>query len=375
MLYANTNGVLRKLKVYISLEQFIKSEDLQFLKILEDLNSIKKDLGDYEQTQLNKYSKDLRFRISEQYKMTPHILRSQIEDEFYIQNGIKFLFKHLIVDELKNKPINIIESSNKESNQKNDIEFYDPFSPPFTEGQVIEENLGLFGTHRIFFSKFAVMPEHILLVTRDFYSQNTHLSYEDIKNSILLLKVMNGVIFFNGGKDAGASQPRKHLQCIPLSSMYDGDFGIFNLIKNEENLKNENSIDCSLAFIQVIKLFSENGIKHILFKFSKNISESINSLNEKTIEIVTDCIFSIYNMGLIQLNLLEDTEKIIINYSVLLTGEWMLIVPRKTYLVDLNKGQLNINSIGFLMTMLIKNTEICDEVKNKNILRDIYGEL
>jgi len=375
MLYANTNGVLRKLKVYVSLEQFIKSEDLQFLKILEDLNSIKKDLGDYEQTQLNKYSKDLRFRISEQYKITPHILRSQIEDEFYIQNGIKFLFKHLIVDELKNKPINIIESSNKESNQKNDIEFYDPFSPPFTEGQVIEENLGLFGTHRIFFSKFAVMPEHILLVTRDFYSQNTHLSYEDIKNSILLLKVMNGVIFFNGGKDAGASQPRKHLQCIPLSSMYDGDFGIFNLIKNEENLKNENSIDCSLAFIQVIKLFSENGIKHILFKFSKNISESINSLNEKTIEIVTDCIFSIYNMGLIQLNLLEDTEKIIINYSVLLTGEWMLIVPRKTYLVDLNKGQLNINSIGFLMTMLIKNTEICDEVKNKNILRDIYGEL
>jgi ATP adenylyltransferase len=375
MLYANTNGVLRKLKVYISLEQFIKSEDLQFLKILEDLNSIKKDLGDFEQTQLNKYSKDLRFRISEQYKITPHILRSQIEDEFYIQNGIKFLFKHLIVDELKNKPINIIESSNKESNQKNDIEFYDPFSPPFTEGQVIEENLGLFGTHRIFFSKFAVMPEHILLVTRDFYSQNTHLSYEDIKNSILLLKVMNGVIFFNGGKDAGASQPRKHLQCIPLSSMYDGDFGIFNLIKNEENLKNENSIDCSLAFIQVIKLFSENGIKHILFKFSKNISESINSLNEKTIEIVTDCIFSIYNMGLIQLNLLEDTEKIIINYSVVLTGEWMLIVPRKTYLVDLNKGQLNINSIGFLMTMLIKNTEICDEVKNKNILRDIYGEL
>jgi hypothetical protein len=35
-----------------------------------------------------------------------------------------------------------------------DIVFYDPFSPPFTEGQVIEENLGLFGTHRIFFSKF-----------------------------------------------------------------------------------------------------------------------------------------------------------------------------------------------------------------------------
>lgn len=375
MLYANTNGLLRKLKVYISLEQFIKSEDLQFIKILEDLNSIKKDLGDYEQSQLNNYSKDLRLRISEQYKTTTHILRSQIEDEFYFQNGIKFLIKHLIVDELKNKPINIIDSSNKESNQRKDIEFYDPFSPPFTEGQVIEENFGLFGTHRIFFSKFAVMAEHILLVTRDFYSQNTHLSYEDLKNSILLLKVMNGVIFFNGGKEAGASQPRKHLQCIPLSSMYDGDFGIFNLIKNEENLQNENSIDCSLASIHVIKQFSENGIKHILFKYSKNISESINSLNGKTIEIVTDCIFSIYNMGLIQLNLIEDIEKIMNNYSVLLTGEWMLIVFRKTYLVDLNKGQLNINSIGFLMTMLIKNTEICDEVKNKNILRDIYGEL
>jgi sulfate adenylyltransferase (ADP) / ATP adenylyltransferase len=341
--------------------------------------SIKLELEDVEQTYLNNYSRELRLRISELYKTTPHILRSQIEDEFYIQNGIKFLFKHLIVDELQNKPINITNTgNNKESQEKKEIEFFDPFSPPFPEGHVIEENFGGLDTHRIFFSKFAVMPEHILLVTRNFYSQYTHLTYEDFKNSTLLLKVMNGVIFFNGGKNAGASQPRKHLQCIPLSSMYDGDFGIFNLIKNEENLEIENSIDYStqgLGSMQIIKKFSENGINHILIKFSKQISDTINNLNENSIDIISDLLFSFYNMGLIKLNLLEDEENIISNYSVLLSNEWMFIVPRKTHLVNLSKGQLNINSIGFLMTMLIKSNELCDEVKTKNILKEIYAEL
>jgi ATP adenylyltransferase len=365
----------RRLKIYASLEEYLKYDD-NFLKIIEKIKTMEFDLEESKKFIFIEYFKEIRQRISSMFKNSPHVLKSQIIDEFYTQDGVKYLFKHLIKDEMKNKPINLSDDYKHEKVAKKD--FFDPFEPPFTEGQVIEENFGGFETHRIFFSKFAVMPEHVLLVTRDFYSQYTHLTYEDVKNSVLLLNVMNGIIFFNGGKNAGASQPRKHLQCIPFSSMYDREFGIFDLVKNEENLEKKDLVDNiskGLASCYLIKKFLQNGINHILFKFSKDVTNALQILNEENIDIYSDLIFSIYNMSLIELNLIESEENLSTHYSILLTSEWMLVIPRKGHEVKLSKGKLNINSIGFLMTMLIPNSELGEEVKTKNILKEIYAEL
>lgn len=333
------------------------------------------------------YSSEFREKVSAMYKTTPHVLKSKIEDEFFIQNNVKFLLKNIIVDEFDKKVIAIGDRKGK--NESKSIDLGDPFAPPFNEGKVLEEDFGQLGTHRIFFSKFAVMEEHLLLVTRDFISQYTHLSLDDIKNTILLMNIMDGIAFFNGGKNSGASQPRKHLQCIPFKSMYNKDFGIFLLISDKENLceinlntrdeENEdgNARHFSKYFkLYNIKVFSESGINHILIKFSETLSYQIKqNITKESLKLHSEIIHCLYNIGLNYLDLLEDEENIIKHYSFLLTSEWMFITPRKTHLVNLTKGTLNINSIGFILSFLIRNPELNEEVKEKNILKDIFSEL
>jgi ATP adenylyltransferase/5',5'''-P-1,P-4-tetraphosphate phosphorylase II len=74
--------------------------------------------------------------------------------------------------------------------------------------------------------------------------------------------------------------------------------------------------------------------------------------------------------------LIDDEVEIIDNhYSVILTTEWLLLIPRKTHEVSLQNGILNINTIGFLLTILIRNEKLLEEVKRVNILEDVFSNL
>ena len=63
----------------------------------------------------------LREILSKKYSEAnpENVVKSQITDEFFEQNGIKYLIKYLKIDKTKNKPILI--------NQK---KYNDPFAPP-----------------------------------------------------------------------------------------------------------------------------------------------------------------------------------------------------------------------------------------------------
>jgi len=356
---------------------------------------------------LNNYSDKLREKIFNMYKTTPYVLRSEIEDEFYFQDGIKYLLKFLKTDQLSKKEVlignnglnssNYINSSNSQYQPVTPVKpFNDPFAPPFAPDQVIEDNFGDFGTHRVFFSKFAVMAEHMLLVTKEFVSQYSHLTHDDIKNAILFMKVLNGPIFFNGGKNSGASQPRKHMQSIPFKSMYNKEFGIFLLINNENELENitldiESMINSNLNYSGLnyqlntkklfefckINKFSNAKINHVLVKFSDSFKIKLqNNLNSENIEDYSSLILYVYNLGLNYLNLMDDEVEIIDkHYSVILTTEWLLLIPRKTHEVPLQNGDLNINTIGFLLTVLVRNEKLLEEVKVINILEDVFSHL
>lgn len=369
---------------------------------------------------LDFYADSLRKKISSIYKETPYVLKSDIKDEFFIQNGVKYLLKLLKTDHLSKKEVligtgkngNISSDKNSDSTSGTNISntttsnptstpnFKDPFAPPFGPDQVIEENFGEFGTHRVFFSKFAVMAEHMLLVTREFVSQYTHLSFDDIKSALLFMRVVDGPVFFNGGKNTGASQPRKHLQSIPYKSMYDQDFGIFLLIKEKDELlcineevesrminSNEKNIDNSdinydLQFSNLfqfckIKKFANANINHILIKFSSNLHQKFEkNLDFDNIEEYSTLVFHIYNIGLNYLNLIDDEVEILDqHYSFTLTSEWMLIIPRQTNEVPLQNGTLNINTIGYLLTILVRSENLLEELKSVNILEDVFSHL
>ncbi len=71
-------------------------------------------------------------------------------------------------------------------------------------------------THCCVLNKFPALGQHLLIVTRAFEPQEQLLTVADFEALWRGLQGTDGLAFYNGGREAGASQPHKHLQLIPL---------------------------------------------------------------------------------------------------------------------------------------------------------------
>jgi ATP adenylyltransferase len=70
--------------------------------------------------------------------------------------------------------------------------------------------------HVALLNKFALIRHHMLIVTRRFEAQETLLGDADLEVLCACLSQVDGLVFYNGGAAAGASQGHKHLQMVPL---------------------------------------------------------------------------------------------------------------------------------------------------------------
>lgn len=71
-------------------------------------------------------------------------------------------------------------------------------------------------THLALLNKFNVFDHHLLIVTRCFKRQETLLDLTDFSAWVGCMAEFDGLGFYNGGAQAGASQRHKHLQIVPL---------------------------------------------------------------------------------------------------------------------------------------------------------------
>ena len=89
----------------------------------------------------------------------------------------------------------------------------DPFLPPYEPELYVGE---ISATHVGLLNKFCVLGNHLLMVTRDFAEQTELLDESDFHALLRGLAAVDGLAFYNGGTEAGASQLHKHLQLVPL---------------------------------------------------------------------------------------------------------------------------------------------------------------
>lgn len=89
----------------------------------------------------------------------------------------------------------------------------DPLAPPYEPDLHIGE---VTDSHVALLNKFNVLEEHLLVVTRDYEPQTHLLNEADLRAMLRALAGIDGLAFYNGGTEAGASQPHKHLQVVPL---------------------------------------------------------------------------------------------------------------------------------------------------------------
>jgi ATP adenylyltransferase len=125
----------------------------------------------------------------------------QSVDHAVQQDGLDFLVSHL--SSLSLKDLAKILQQGSGSN---------PFLP-YEPAMFVAD---LSDSHVLLLNKFPIFPDHVMVVTRRFMPQTGELEAADFAALAEPMCGIDGAAFmFNGGKEAGASQPHRHLHVLP----------------------------------------------------------------------------------------------------------------------------------------------------------------
>ncbi|OKH16066.1 ATP adenylyltransferase family protein [[Limnothrix rosea] IAM M-220] len=183
--------------------------------------------------------------------------------------------------------------------------------------------------HVCLLNKFNVVDHHILIITRDFQSQEHWITQPDFEALATCMGELDGLAFYNAGKAAGASQPHKHLQLIPFS----GALNQFSV-----------PIETAIAALD----FPESQPTSLnIFPFHHGIAPIPTNYDGQTL-------FEIYKSLLEYLNFIDQplapgqqTQP----YNLLATRRWMMLIHRTQDCYQ----QISINSLGFAGALLVRD--------------------
>lgn len=240
--------------------------------------------------------------------------------EFVEQHGIKFLVRILS---------NLIRKDQNQQQKKNTNPFL-PYEPDLFVADISP-------THVCLLNKFNVVDHHLLIITRAFEEQEKLLTLEDFTAMWACLAEFDGLVFYNGGKIAGASQPHKHLQIVPLPlTPSELQIPIEPLLKSAELTIPE------LPFI------------HAFTQLDPNWGNSPLEAAARTLELYQSL------LSAVGLTAGEDHRQSGA-YNLLATREWMLIVPRS----HAEFAGIGVNSLGFAGALLVRNEQEMQVIKEQ----------
>lgn len=226
---------------------------------------------------------------------------------------------------------------------------FNPFLNPDPELTVLADYGSKFN---ILLNKFPITPNHLLLTTKEFKSQNSPLNPDELLASMKILDKLEKSSktnekffgFYNCGENSGASQPHKHLQFLK----FPGNFTPFpSLIAAKDdpfvaNANKEPLQDPKLPFAHFVlplprgeKLFDED---YLAMAFS--------SLLQRTLTVTRDA-------------------EADIAYNVVFTKKWLMLVPRSS---PIYKDVLGINSVAYTGLWLAKNEELNELIRKEGPL-------
>ncbi len=248
--------------------------------------------------------------------------RTRIED-----GGMRFSIR--IAENLRRKAE---ERAGRETDER-----ADPFLPPEAELTVGD----ISASHRAVLNKFNVIEHHLLIVTREFEEQEQVLNRADFEGLWMAMREYPALGFYNGGRVAGASQRHKHLQVIPLSAF-------------EENPALP--LDPLLESVRTGPLAASRlPFRHSAARLGPELFQSPSRA-----ALVTH---DLYRKMLEQLGLSpvtrEGREFQSGPYNLLMTREWLMVVPRRCEHWD----TISINALGFVGSLFVQDETEVKKIK------------
>jgi len=189
-------------------------------------------------------------------------------------------------------------------------------------------------THLCLLNKFNVVDHHLLIVTRDFEAQTQALNGYDFLALAVCLAEVEGLAFYNGGQAAGASQPHKHLQLVPLPLAPVG-----------EPIPIAPLVDAALAkaeFTQVPELPFRHQVARLDQSAPLPLVDRVLELHDRYRQLMAA-------VGLPCQGAVGEAQPGA--YNLLVTRQWMMVVPRRQE----RAGPIAVNSLGFAGAMLVRD--------------------
>ena len=258
--------------------------------------------------------------------------------EFVEENGIRFLVRSLA---------NLVRKDTAKQQEQKKTPAGKDFNPflPYEQDLFVAD---ISDTHLCLLNKYNVVENHLLIITHGFEEQNNWLNQQDFEAMGACLTVIDGLAFYNGGQEAGASQRHKHLQIVP-----------FPLIPDGERIPIASAL-AAATFVDGIGTTTHFPFHHA---FAKLELSRIKSPLEAG-KIAREC----YGTLLKALGLAYNPAQEIKQsgaYNLLATREWMMIVPRSRE----SFASISVNSLGFAGTMFVRNQEQMQVLKQQGIMR------
>ena len=189
-------------------------------------------------------------------------------------------------------------------------------------------------THLCLLNRFKLFDYPLLIVTREFEEQASLLTYNDFFSISLCMQEMNGLAFYNGGLNAGASQRHKHFHFIPHPI---------------DNTPSTFPIDTTL---KVLPLETES-IQLEVFPYQHLISR-IDWPNNDPAKTAAEMLLSKYQTlmnSMERINLYRPKTDSTYPYNLLITRHWMKLVLRSAP----SYVSIPLNALGFAGIFNVRN--------------------
>jgi sulfate adenylyltransferase (ADP) / ATP adenylyltransferase len=266
--------------------------------------------------------------------------------EFVEQGGVRFLVRILSNLIRKEKAIEKLDEQNSSGDRT-----FNPFLP--YEADLFVANVS--DTHVCILNKFNVVDHHALIVTRGFEAQDTWLTLQDFTAMWTCLAEFDGLVFYNAGRTAGASQRHKHLQIIPLPFM-----------------PSEVQIPIAPLFASAIFQDSIGTIASLPFVHA---FARLDGFGDRSPLQAAEATLTCYRRLLRGINLLDIESDMSGNmqsgaYNLIATREWMLLVARSHE----SFKSISVNALGFAGALLVRDRQQMQILKDfgpMNLLKQV----
>jgi ATP adenylyltransferase len=262
---------------------------------------------------------------SERALKTGALLSVATNQAYIDDSGIRF-FVRILAGLRQKDEARKAQQANLEAGKK-----VNPFLPPepeLTIGAVTE-------THIAVLNKYNVVENHLLIITKEFEEQELLLTLTDFEALWLCMSEYSCLAFYNGGREAGASQQHKHIQLVPLPLAPKGPAVPIQPLFPESGPFNS---PMSLSGIPFLHSFS-----HLKISPGTPVADTARLT------------YNIYLRMLLHSNIESRDagarKRQSLPYCFLMTREWMLLVPRSAEFFE----EISFNSLAFAGSLFVRD--------------------